>query len=152
MSIYLFFVDVNSNIDSLERALERFINIETNLLAASDILKNIDVNESIQHAVELKNLLTISPAELFLPKTVAMKNKNIFSLKSSLSRFDWLNTDHYMKGLNGIEADNLKRIFLIAYQLLTELNHVDNELQNKQSIEDTRKEGKKIVCLTSYFK
>lgn len=111
-------------------------------MAASELLKNIDINESIQNAVELKNLLTISPTELFLPKTVAMKNKTIFSLKSSLSRFDWLNTDHYLEGLNSIEADNLKRIFLITYQLLAELNLVDNKLQNKQTVEDTKEEGK----------
>lgn len=144
MSIYLFFVDVNSNIDSLESALERFINIETDLLVASEILKNIDVNESIQNATELRNLLTISPNELFLQKTIHMKNIIIFSLKSSLSKFDWLNTDHYLDGLNSLEADNLKRIFLITYQLLAELNHIDNQLQNKQTVEDTKEEGKKI--------
>lgn len=67
----------------------------------------------------------------------------MLSLKSSLSRFDWLNTDHYLEGLNSIKADNLKRIFLIAYQLLAELNRVDNQLQNKQTIQDPKKEGKK---------
>lgn len=143
MSTYLFFVDLNSNIDSLESALERFLNIEIDILAASEILQSIDINESIQNAVDLKNLLTVSLTELFLPKTVALKNKKIYSLKNCLSKFDWLNTDHYLEDLNSIEADKLKRIFLITYQLLTELNNVDHKLQKKQTVEDTKKEGKK---------
>lgn len=114
-------------------------------MAASEVLKNIDIHEGLQNAVALKNLLTISSTELFLPKTVAMKNKNILSLKSNLSRFDWLNTDHYLEGLNSIAADKLKRIFLIAYQLLAELNRVDYQLQNKRTIEDTKKAGKNSV-------
>lgn len=105
-------------------------------------MKTIDINESIQTAIELKNLLTI-PTELLLPKIVALKNNKIFSLISCLSRFDWLNTDHYLECPNSIEADNLKRIFLVTYQLLAELNHVDNQLQNNQFVEDTKKEGKK---------
>lgn len=135
------FVDINSNIDSLENALERFINIKTDLLAASELLKNIEIKESILTAVELKNLLTLNPTELVLPKTIAMKNNKIVSLRSDLSRFDWLNTDHYLEGHNSIEADKLKRIFLITYQLLAELNRVDTRLQNMKIIEGTKEQG-----------
>lgn len=113
-------------------------------MAASELLKDIDIKECIQTAVELKNLLTFNPTELVLPKTVAMKNNKIVSLRSGLSKFDWLNTDHYLEGQNPIEADKLKRIFLITYQLLAELNQVDNYLQNKQINEGTKEKGKNL--------
>ncbi|XP_037299651.1 titin homolog isoform X5 [Manduca sexta] len=144
--------DINSNIDSLECALERFINIEIDLMVASMLLVDIDVNESMQLAVELKSLLTLSPKELASPKVVEMKNETIASLKANLSKFDWLNTDECLKGKPLLQVEKLKRVFLTTYQLLTELNNVNQPAKTKfNEIKQEEKAAELIQHIDQYI-
>ncbi|KAG6445625.1 hypothetical protein O3G_MSEX004002 [Manduca sexta] len=144
--------DINSNIDSLECALERFINIEIDLMVASMLLVDIDVNESMQLAVELKSLLTLSPKELASPKVVEMKNESIASLKANLSKFDWLNTDECLKGKPLLQVEKLKRVFLTTYQLLTELNNVNQPAKTKfNEIKQEEKAAELVQHIDQYI-
>lgn len=125
-----FFIDVNSNIDSLERAIDRFINIEMDLLVASDTFSDADLNECLTIASELQGLLALNQEELASPKIIELKNKKIKSLKTIMSKFDWQSTDAFI-GKNQLEIENMKQVFLAAYQLLVELEKIDN-LENKE--------------------
>ncbi|KAM3969006.1 uncharacterized protein ACR2FA_003089 isoform 2-T2 [Aphomia sociella] len=118
--------DVNSNIDSLENAIERFINIEIKLLATFGLICEVDLNKSIQLATELKTLLSLTPQELQNSSLIQMKNEKVSLLKTILSKFDWLDTEIHLRGRNSLETEKLKQIFLTTYQLLTELNKVES--------------------------
>ncbi|XP_075991256.1 uncharacterized protein LOC142986608 isoform X6 [Anticarsia gemmatalis] len=117
--------DVNSNIDSLEDALERFLNIGFDSLVDLSIFKDINIPQSIEIAMELKYLLALTPEDQSTPKIMEKKNNNIKYLKEILTKFDWLNTDAY-EGKTQVESEKLKSVFLATYQLLAELDKVDN--------------------------
>lgn len=144
-----FFIDINSNIGSLERALERFINIEIDLISASNLL-NIDMNECIHLAVDLKSFLNLTDEESNNPKAIETKNQKISLLKEILYNFDWLNTDSYLEDKNPVKVDKLRLVFLTAYQLLVELDEaksIDHEKYN--SIQN---EGKMYDYYYCFFK
>lgn len=114
-------------------------------MATAELLHAIDINESIQIAVELNSLLTLSSEEMSSPKVVEMKNEKMISLKKKL-KFDWLNTDTYLEGKNPLEIEKLKRVFLTTHQLLTELDQVVKKLETNKLKEDY-KEGKHRMYL-----
>lgn len=94
------------------------------LLVASGTFSDADLNESLTIATELQGLLALNPEELASSKISDLKNKKIKSLKAIVSKFDWQSTDAY-NGKNQLETENMKLVFLAAYQLLVELEKVD---------------------------
>lgn len=114
-------------------------------MSSSESLGDVDFNESKQIAIEIKSLLTLSPEKLALTTVVEMKNEKISSLKTILSKFDWLNTDDMLEGKNLVETNQLKSIFLTTYQLLTELDHVDKDTRTIK-IDESKAEGKMNPC------
>lgn len=117
------FVDINSNIGSLEISLDRFINIGVDVRDVSLLLK-IDLTESIHLATELQALLKLYSEEITNPKTIVFKTEMISGLKYVLSGIDWSDTDKYFEGKTEAEVEKLKKVFQITYQLLAELDNV----------------------------
>ncbi|XP_047040434.1 titin homolog isoform X8 [Helicoverpa zea] len=130
--------DVNSNIDSLESAIDRFIGIEMDLLVASGTFSDADLNESLTIASELQGLLALNPDDSASSKISELKTKKIKSLKAIMSKFDWQSTEVY-NGKNPLEIENMKHVFLAAYQLLVELDKVD-KLENVELKEEKAKQ------------
>ncbi|KAF9412527.1 hypothetical protein HW555_008996 [Spodoptera exigua] len=130
--------DINSNINSLERAIDRFINIEMDLLVASGTFSDADLNESLTIATELQGLLALSQEELALQNVIDIKTKKIKSLKAIMSKFDWQSTDGFI-GKSQLEIENMKQVFLAAYQLLVELKKIDI-VENKEIKEEKSKQ------------
>ncbi|KAF9799027.1 hypothetical protein SFRURICE_017742, partial [Spodoptera frugiperda] len=83
-------------------------------------------------------LLALNQEELASPKIIELKNKKIKSLKTIMSKFDWQSTDAFI-GKNQLEIENMKQVFLAAYQLLVELEKIDN-LENKEIKEEKAKQ------------
>lgn len=96
------------------------------LLVASGTFCDADLNESLTIATELQGLLALDPEELASSKIADLKTKKIKSLKAIMSKFDWQSTDAY-NGKNQLETENMKLVFLAAYQLLVELENVEVE-------------------------
>lgn len=119
-----FFIDINSNIDSLESAIDRFVNIDLKILVASGTLCDTDLNKCFELATELKGLLALPLKKLNSPKITEVKNKHLTSLKNILSKFDWKCTDIF-EGKTQVEIENMELVFLTTYQLLTELDKVE---------------------------
>nr|XP_049692671.1 titin homolog isoform X12 [Helicoverpa armigera] len=130
--------DVNSNIDSLESAIDRFIGIEMDLLVASGTFSDADLNESLTIASELQGLLALNPDDSASSKISELKTKKIKSLKAIMSKFDWQSTEVY-NDKNPLEIENMKHVFLAAYQLLVELDKVD-KLENVEVKEEKAKQ------------
>lgn len=94
------------------------------ILVESGTFSDADLNESLTIASELQGLLALNPEEQASSKISDLKNKKIKSLKAIMSKFDWQSTDAY-NGKNQLEIENMKLVFLAAYQLLVELEKVD---------------------------
>lgn len=143
---FCLFVDVNSNIDSLENALDRFIGIEIDLLATDNVLQDLDTRESIRIAEELNSLLTRNYAGFPSFEVVDKKKEKMSFLINILLKFDWLNTEKYLKGKEPFEVEKLKRVFLTTYQLLIELEkNIKNLVPSK--LNEIKQEGN--FCVVS---
>lgn len=132
----------------MENAIERFLNIEDDLLEATELFNNIiDIKECIQLATNIKILSKPALKDSENPEFDETKSKNIKTeLLTILSKFDCLNTDKYLEGKTGSETEKLKRIFLTIYQLLAELGQIDD---NSLQTDEAKQKGKIVNNTTS---
>lgn len=127
------FLDINSNINSIEYALDQYIAINNAIELTSSLLK-IDINQSVELAVDLKNLCTSSEEKIFSSNYCKMKREKVNQLKKMLTKIDWLYIDKYLKNKKEEEVDILKHVFQVAYQLQAEIDNISlpNDYENKQ--------------------
>lgn len=114
-----YFVDINSNVDTLESALNRSLAIDKESVDSLTAMTGVNLNEIINVAQELKKLIQDKED----PKSVENKKEKIKNLESLLSQFDWINSnsDKFK------EYDKLNDALLTMYQLLKACN-VDSNI------------------------
>ncbi|XP_073957384.1 uncharacterized protein isoform X8 [Choristoneura fumiferana] len=112
-------IDINSNVDSLESALNRSLAIDKASVDSLTSMTGVNLNEIIEVAQELKKLIQDKEN----PKFIENKNEKIKNLESLLSQFDWVNSDSDKLK----EYDKLNDALLTMYQLLKACN-VDSKI------------------------
>ncbi|XP_072930915.1 uncharacterized protein [Epargyreus clarus] len=123
--------DINSNISSFEYCLNRFIELETDILDISELFVDIDFKKCLHVAFEITTLMKTMDNLDKIDSVQEFKKDKIEELTSMLLKFDWLNTDYLNETRDEVVIEKMKRVFLASYQLFAELNRFSSNFSER---------------------